>query len=105
MRIFCFVCISYTMLKFDNNHIYKVKEGQRLKEIAEAFCVSEYLLAKENGLTQEPLAGRILYIPKERGNAYTVKAGDTKKLLCGSNEAFLRKNGTEIFYIGMRIIL
>ena len=93
------------MLKFENNRFYCVKEGQRLKEIAEAFCVSEYLLAKENSLTQEPLAGRILCIPKERGNAYTVKAGDTKTLLCGSDEAFLRKNGTENFYIGMRIIL
>ena len=71
--------------------------------IAQYFSVSEYLLAKENGLTQAPFAGQILRIPSERGNAYTVREGDTKALLCGSEENYVRKNGTDIFYIGMRV--
>ena len=67
--------------------------------------MSEWLLAKENDLTEEPNVGRILKIPKESGNAYIVQAGDTKALLCGSEENYRRKNGTDIFYIGMRVIL
>ena len=74
-----------------------------MTEIADCFSVSEYLLAKENGLTQAPFAGQILRIPSERGNAYTVREGDTKALLCGSEENYVRKNGTDIFYIGMRV--
>ncbi len=91
------------MLKTQNQRYYKVKKGQSLAEIADCFSVSEYLLAKENGLTQAPFAGQILRIPSERGNAYTVREGDTKALLCGSEENYLRKNGTDIFYIGMRV--
>lgn len=93
------------MLKFQSSTLYRVKEGQTLKEIAEAFSVSAFLLVKINGLTSEPFVGQILEIPKERGHAYFVKAGDTKALLCGSEENFLRKNGTDVFYIGMRVVL
>lgn len=93
------------MLKTERVKYYKVKNGQSLKEIAEYFSVSPFLLAKINGLKAEPNAGSILAIPTERGNFYTVKEGDTKELLCGSKENFARKNGTDIFYIGMRIVL
>ena len=82
---------------------YRVKKGQTLEEIADYFSVSERLLAKENGLAETPFAGQILTIPTERGNAYTVQEGDTKALLCGSEENFYRKNGTDVFYIGMRV--
>ena len=64
------------MLRLDRKELYQVKSGQKLKEIAEAFCVSARLLVKENGLTEEPRAGRILRIPQEVGNAYTAKEGD-----------------------------
>lgn len=74
-----------------------------MEEIAGYFSVSERLLAKENGLAETPFAGQILAIPAECGNAYTVQAGDTKALLCGSEEDFYRKNGTDVFYIGMRV--
>ena len=84
---------------------YKVKEGQTLRAIAEAFCVSEFLLVKINGLQAQPLAGQVLEIPASRGNAYTVKQGDTKTLLCGGEEQFAYKNGTDILYLGMRVIL
>ena len=84
---------------------YKVKDGQSLLDIAKAFCVSEFLRAKCNGLTTQPRCGQILRIPSERGNAYTVKAGDSKALLCGSEENFRLKNGTDVFYLGMRVVL
>lgn len=76
-----------------------------MREIAEAFCVSERALVLANGLKGEPFCGQVLEIPASRGNAYTVKQGDTKTLLCGSDENFLRKNGTERLYLGMRVIL
>ena len=82
---------------------YQVKKGQGLREIARYFSVSERLLARENGLSAPPCAGQILRIPKARGNAYTVQAGDTKALLCGSEENYEKMNGTDIFYIGMQV--
>jgi serine/threonine protein phosphatase PrpC len=82
---------------------YQVKKGQSLTEIAEYFSVSERLLARENGLSAPPCAGQILRVPKARGNAYTVQAGDTKALLCGGEENYQKKNGTDIFYIGMQV--
>lgn len=93
------------MLRLKQRKFYRVQAGQSLKEIAAAFCVSEFLLAKCNGLKEPPYVGQILLIPDERGNAYTVKQGDTKALLCGSVENFERKNGTDILYLGMRVIL
>ena len=93
------------MLKTEKWHYYQVKKGQTLREIADYFSVSEFLLVKENGLMEEVWAGQILRIPEERGNVYFVQAGDTKRLLCGSEEEYIKKNGTDIFYIGMRVIL
>ena len=74
-----------------------------MEEIAAYFCVSPYLLAKLNSLTQPPPMGTILEIPSERGNEYVVRQGDSKTLLCGSAENFARRNGTDAFYIGMRV--
>ena len=93
------------MLKTVQVQFYKVKEGQSVRQIAEYFSVSPYLLAKINGLKEEPSSGCILKIPNERGNLYTVKEGDSKALLCGSEEKYREKNGTDVFYIGMRVIL
>ena len=93
------------MLKVYVPKYYKVKEGQSLKEIARAFCVAERLLVKCNGLKSEPFAGQILVIPNERGNVYTAREGDTMALLCGSEENFARKNGGDVLYLGMRVIL
>ena len=93
------------MLKTERVQFYKVQAGQSLEEIAAYFSVSPYLLAKENGLTAPLERGRVLKIPSECGNSYRVREGDTKALLCGSDENFLRRNGTRVFYIGMLIIL
>ncbi|MBQ8375357.1 MAG: LysM peptidoglycan-binding domain-containing protein [Clostridia bacterium] len=90
------------MLKKINRQFYKVKAGQTLKAVAEYFSVSPYLLARENGLTAELFEGQILQIPKETGNAYTVQAGDSEELLCGKKENYLKKNGAQVFYPGMR---
>ena len=91
------------MLKTQSRRYYKVQRGQTLQEIARHFSVAERLLVKENGLTAPPIEGQILQIPKEKGNAYTVREGDSKTLLCGSEEGYARKNGTQVFYIGMEI--
>ena len=95
--------ILIAMLKIVRAKFYKVKAGQRVEEIATAFGVSPWLLVKENGLKEQPFAGQILRIPAEIGNEYTVQAGDSKALLCGGEKNYRRKNGTDIFYIGMRV--
>ena len=84
---------------------YKVKQGQTLREIADAFCVAERVIAKENNLKAEPCAGQILKIPKLTGNRYTVRLGDSKKQLSGSRENYEKKNGTSVMYLGMRVVL
>ena len=93
------------MLKTEKRNYYQVKKGQTLREVADYFSVSEYLLVQENGLRGALWQGQILRIPKEKGNIYFVQEGDTKALLCGSEEGYKKKNGTDIFYIGMRVIL
>ena len=93
------------MLKTERRKYYKIKEGQTLRKVAEFFSVSEFLLAKINGICEEVCLGQILEIPKECGNAYVVCEEDTKEKLCGSEENYFRKNGPDVFYIGMRIIL
>ena len=93
------------MLKVEIPKFYQVKKGQSLEEIASVFCVSEFLLAKENELSSEPFAGQILRIPSERGNAYFVQENEGKTLLCGSEENFMKRNGTGCLYLGMRVIL
>lgn len=92
------------MLNIEIPRFYKVKGTQTLREIAETFCVSERVLATANGLTAPPSAGQILEIPAVRGNLYTVREGDSKALLCGSEENFTKKNGGA-FYLGMRAVL
>ena len=93
------------MLSTPNKQFHTVREGQSLRNIAEYYAVSEYLLVQENGLLEEPFVGQVLKIPEERGNVYFVQEGDNKALLCGSAEEFRKRNGTDIFYIGMRVIL
>ena len=91
------------MLKIKCVKFYKVKGGQTIEEIAAAFSVSAWLLVKENHLTTQPYAGQILAIPSQTGDLYTVQAGDTKGLLCGGKDGYKQKNGTDVFYIGMRV--
>ncbi len=76
-----------------------------MSQIAAYFSVSPYLLARENGLTAPPYAGQLLQIPDACGNGYVVREGDTKRLLCGSEENYERLNGTAVFYVGMHVIV
>ncbi len=91
------------MLKVEEKKYHKVLFGQNLEEIAAYYSLSPYLLARENGLSAPPREGVLLKIPTERGNEYTVREGDTKTLLCGSEERYKKLNGTEVFYVGMRV--
>ena len=93
------------MLQLEVRRFYQVKEGQTLWQIAKTFSVAEYLLVKENHLKGEPRVGQILCVPTERGNAYTAQEGQSKALLCGSEENYVKRNGTDILYPGMRVIL
>lgn len=93
------------MLRVQQKKYHKVQDGQTLSDIARAYHVAERLLVQENGLQAPPKKGQILKIPENKGNAYTVKAGESKSLLCGNEENYRTKNGTDIFYIGMRVIL
>ncbi len=93
------------MLKVRIPNYYKVQDGQTLKEISCAFGVSAYKIAQINELKEDIYAGQILKIPLERGNLYTVKEGDSKTLLCGSEENYENWNGTKVFYIGMQVVI
>lgn len=90
--------LSITIPKY-----YKVKKGQTLRVVAEAFSVPETRIAAENGLKGEITEGQLLRLPQEKGNLYIVRAGDTKELLCGSAGNYKKKNGTDAFYPGMKI--
>ena len=93
------------MLKTLQRQWHKVREGQSVRQIAKYYSVAERLLVKTNRLTGEPYAGQMLEIPEERGNVYEVKEGDAKAFLFGGEEEFRARNGTDVFYIGMRVIL
>ena len=99
-----FLCVYYNMLSSMEWKFYKVKAGQTLREVATEFCVSEWKIVRENHLNSELWAGQILRIPAERGNAY-IAGEESKDLLCGSEENYFKKNGTDILYSGMRVIL
>ena len=93
------------MLKIKIPNVYKVKKGQTLRDVAQAFSVAEGNLVQINALTQELYPGQLLKIPFQRGHAYVVQEGDTPILLCGSKERFYEMNGVEECYIGMRVII
>lgn len=84
---------------------YKVKRGQTVRSIAEAFSLPECALIGYNDLKKEVWEGQILRVPALRGNLYTVRAGDSKTLLSGSEENFERKNMTSLLYPGMKVLL
>ena len=92
-------------LLFEIPRIYRVKKGQTLLGIAETFQVPPRLLVTENALEGEVREGQVLSVNFVRGNAYTVRGGESKTLLCGSPERFEELNGTSRFYIGQRVYL
>ena len=93
------------MLKLEEKKLHIVKAGQTLRSIARVYKIPETVLAKENGLLKEPSAGQVLILPKKQGDYYTVQAGDSFVLLCGSKANYKQKNGTEILYPQMKVWL
>ena len=99
-----FSVYSIVMLKLKEQKWYKVKRGQTLQSVAAGLNTTAYALAAENGLKEEVYEGQLLRVPEARP-LYTVQAGDNKALLCGSEKAYERLNGTQAFYLGMRVRL
>ncbi len=85
--------------------LYRVKKGQTLNDVANTFFCPVSVLVRENALTSEISEGEVLRIPSERGNLYTVRGGESKTLLCGSDEAFYEKNGTHCLYPTQKVFL
>lgn len=85
--------------------LYRVKKGQSVREIALTFGMPPRVLAAENALTREVTEGQILTIPQERCNLYTVRGGESKSLLCGSDEAFESRNRTKCLYPAQVVFL
>lgn len=92
------------MLKRSDEKLYKVHPGETLEQLAARFGVTAYQIVAENRLNAPLYAGQVLLLPKSTG-VYTVQAGDTKALVCGSDEVYRTKNGTDVFYPGMRVRL
>lgn len=92
-------------LNLPRPQFYRVKRGQTLNGIAAAFGIPPRLLAKENNLSEEPRAGQVLKIPAKNCNLYRVRGSESKTQLCGSPEAFERKNGTACLYPEQLIFL
>ena len=84
---------------------YRVKRGQTLKSIASAFSCPQRLLAAINALQEEVSEGEVLLLPEAEGNLYTVRGGESKALLSGSEEQFFRKNQTHCLYPTQEVIL
>ncbi len=93
------------MLNLQIPKYYKVKRGDTVRKVASLFSLPPSLIVYQNGLTKEVREGQILRLFQEGGNLYTVKLGDSKKLLCGSEENFLKRNGTTVFYPGQSVFL
>ena len=93
---------SNMMLKMELRQPYKVKKGQSLQSVACECRTTVFAIVAQNGLREELYEGQLLRIPAP-ANVYVVQAGDTKELLCGSAERYFEKNGTHVFYLGMRV--
>lgn len=81
-------------LSFVRSEYYRVKEGQSLFDVANAFQVPPTLLIKTNALTHWQ-AGLVLRMPMG-GKLSPVRAGDTLEALGGRE--FCVKNATELIY-------
>ncbi len=92
------------MLQIEIHNPYKVKIGQTLVRMAQETSTTVYAIIAKNALTEELREGQVLFLPP-KGNVYTVQAGDTKTLLCGGEKEYEKRNGTKIFYPGMRVLL
>ena len=84
---------------------YRVKRGQTLRDIATAFACPERLIAGVNKLTEDVCEGDVLLLPEVEGNLYTVRGGESKRLLSGSEARCFEKNLTRCLYPTQKILL
>ena len=92
------------MLQSKFSKFYKVKNGDTLFALSKQLHTTMYALIAENDIQKEVFEGQVLRLPPE-ACLYTVQVGDTKVLLCGGEQNYRRKNGTDVFYLGMRVRL
>lgn len=92
-------------LLLKNSGTYRLKRGQTLSDVAKAFSLPVSLIVSLNGLTEEAEEGQVILIPQAEGNLYTVRGGESKKLLCGGKENYLKKNGTDCLYPTQTVLL
>ncbi len=92
-------------LELEQKTYYRLKKGQSLADVAKVYGVPPRVLAALNGLKEEPQEGRVLEIPAERRNLYTVRGGESKAMLCGSDKNFEERNKTKLLYIGQTVWL
>lgn len=95
---------SNMMLKMDIRQLYKVKGGQSLQTVADECGTTVFAIVAKNGLREELYEGQLISLPKP-ANVYIVQAGDTKKLLCGGEREYFERNGTNVFYPAMRVLI
>ncbi len=101
----CVRILWHVKLLLNETGFYRVKKGQTLNDIAKAFSLPIRLLAASNNLTEEVSEGQILSIPRTEGNLYTVRGGESKSLLSGSEKNFAEKNQTECLYPTQKVLL
>ncbi len=92
-------------LELEQKTYYRLKKGQSLADVANAYGVPPRVLAAFNELKEEPREGRVLELPAERRNLYVVRGGESKAMLCGSDENFEERNRTKLLYIGQIVWL
>ncbi len=92
-------------LELEQKTYYRLKRGQSLSDVARVYGIPPRVLAAVNGLKEEPWEGCVLQIPAERRNLYTVRGGESKAMLCGSDENFAERNKTQCLYIGQTVWL
>lgn len=85
-------------LSLDRKSYYRVKRGQTVSSIAAVYGCPPRVLAALNGLKEEVREGQVLLLPEKKYDLYTVRGGESKALLCGSEEKFAKKNMTKRLY-------
>ena len=85
------------MLELEKKKLHKVSTGETIEKIAKTYRIPVRSLLLENGLNEEVWVGQVLVLPQRQGDLYTVQAGDSKELICGSIESYEAKNGKIIY--------